>query len=102
MIYNFFVNINKMEVALTGLPDTDIQILQQLDHLSLFYACQSNKYTIGLCKKDQTLKTRYNQYLRNPHYYVLLSGYNPENGRKIRINGPVYNQLMHKYGNGRI
>lgn len=80
------------DVIFTGLPEVDIQILDNLDKFDLHRACQINTYLRKLCVTDSQLSKRLNekievidkitkikpigtlydlkerQYLRNPSY----------------------------------
>jgi hypothetical protein len=102
-----------MEVyTLTGNPDIDEQILENLDHHELHHACLVNRYALNLCLNSPLLRSKlYQDRLINSYHkhYVpyeeimrrkfhFNTHVHPETGKPIRLAGPVYRQLVQQYG----
>ena len=82
----------------TNIPDIDTEILHYLNSKNLYDVCIVNKYASRLCYRDKTLRHRINIYKKIfNEYQLLLSGVNPMTGRRIRIGGPIYQELEYLY-----
>ncbi len=51
------------KVTLTGTPDVDIEILNQLDDRSLIASCPTNSYFANLCRNDKLWANRVEKYI---------------------------------------